>query len=694
MATDADRYEAWYSYKLWMLLPALYRAEDSESFDEPGPLQELVARIGAEAAIVRRSIDRLWDDQSIETCDDWVINYIGDLLATNLVASLDERGRRVDVGKTIYYRRRKGTLALAEELAHDVTGWTVRVVEQFRRLGRTRHGLDPAIGLPARAETTERQLQRAQGLIGRHTRTMAGGPADLRDVHGANLTDGAFDEYFHTADVRRGRGATGRHNIPRLGVFTWRLHSLGVTGVTAVRDENCPNQYTFDPTGRDVQMFAPPGANFADEWVSPREHQVPGPISADLLRTAFADLYRAQSLFVQQWTGGQPPHDHHAPVAAAEVAPDARDRAGHRFFIDPLRGRTVALAGVDDGQYLVDYCYGFSSEIGAGPYERRVPGLAGGASPIPHFAAITGGGPLSTAFGGSVPAGTVTIGDSRTYTDAPSVTDIRDVEVRAENAQRPLVRSTARVWTFTGVGDAKLTFDGIFLSGPDLVLRGSFERVMLRCCTLDPGTMNADRSAFAKAADDRVLRSVRLRIEGSVRTLVIDRSIVGPIVERGDGQVEKLIARDTIIHSCRPRRPAFSLTGGEVELTRCTILGAAQIHRLEASDSVLSGVVHVDDTQHGCVRFSAWTAGSTLPRQHESVMVSPEMALFSSVSFGRAEYSQLLDSLGSAILEGGEDGTELGAFARESNAVKERSLLIKYQEYLPLGIEPVIVHVT
>jgi hypothetical protein len=692
MATDTDRYEAWYSYKLWTLLPALYRAEDSDNFDQPGPLQELVARIGAQAAIVRRSIDRLWDDQSIETCDDWVIDYIGDLLATNLVASLDERGRRVDVGKTINYRRRKGTLALAEELANDVTGWTVRVVEQFRRLGRTRHGLDPAVGFPAPANTPEGQLQRAQGTIGFHTRTGAGGLADLRDVHGANLTDSAFDEYFHTADVRRGRGATGRHNIARLGVFAWRLHSLGVTGVSAVRDATCPNQYTFDPTGRNIQLFAPLGRNFADEWVSPREHQVPGPISPDLLRTAFDDLYRPGSLFVRRYTGGLPPNDY-APVQAAEVTRDPRSGMG-RLFIDPARGRTVAPAGVDDGAFLVDYYYGFTTEIGAGPYDRRVPGLAAGASPAPRFAAIMGGGPLSPPLGGSVTTGTVIIGDSRTYTQVADVTGIRNVEVRAENLQRPLVRSTARAWTFTGIDDATLTFDGLFLSGPNLVLRGSFERVTLRCCTLDPGTLNSTRTAFAKAADGRVLRSVVLRIEGTVRTLVIDRSIVGPIVERGDGQVEKLIARDSIIDSCRPQRPAITLTAGEVELTRCTVLGRAQIHRLKASDAVLSETVHVDDTQHGCVRFSAWTAGSTLPRQYESVMVSPGAALFSSISFGSPYYGQLLDSVGSTILEGGEDGSELGAFARERNAVKERSLLIKYQEYLPLGIEPVMVHVT
>jgi hypothetical protein len=36
----------------------------------------------------------------------------------------------------------------------------------------------------------------------------------------------------------------------------------------------------------------------------------------------------------------------------------------------------------------------------------------------------------------------------------------------------------------------------------------------------------------------------------------------------------------------------------------------------------------------------------------------------------------------------------MGAFAREKSAIKERSLLIKYQEYLPLGLEPAVIHVT
>src|SRR5436305_2335264 len=171
MRTDVDHYEAYYADKLWNLLPAIYRALDTDTFEKDGPLREMVKRIGAQAAILRRSMDRMWEDQSIETCDDWVISYIADLLATNLVASLDARGQRLDVAKTIYYRRRKGTVAILEEIASDITGWEARVVEFFRRMGRTRHGLDPEIGLPAESPDPDaaRRLQLAEGLIGRLT---------------------------------------------------------------------------------------------------------------------------------------------------------------------------------------------------------------------------------------------------------------------------------------------------------------------------------------------------------------------------------------------------------------------------------------------------------------------------------------------------------------------------------------------
>jgi hypothetical protein len=41
-----------------------------------------------------------------------------------------------------------------------------------------------------------------------------------------------------------------------------------------------------------------------------------------------------------------------------------------------------------------------------------------------------------------------------------------------------------------------------------------------------------------------------------------------------------------------------------------------------------------------------------------------------------------------------EDGAEMGAFWRDKNSIKERSLLIKYQEYMPIGLAPVLIYVT
>jgi hypothetical protein len=137
-----DGYEGAAAAKLWALLPEVYRSEDSLVLDQPGPLQELLARIAVQVAVVRRSLDRLWEDQSIESCDDWVIPYIAALVDTNLVPAMDARGQRLDVANTINYRRRKGTLGLVEQLAADVTGWECRAVEFFRTLARRRHGLD------------------------------------------------------------------------------------------------------------------------------------------------------------------------------------------------------------------------------------------------------------------------------------------------------------------------------------------------------------------------------------------------------------------------------------------------------------------------------------------------------------------------------------------------------------------------
>ena len=58
---------------------------------------------------------------------------------------------------------------------------------------------------------------------------------------------------------------------------------------------------------------------------------------------------------------------------------------------------------------------------------------------------------------------------------------------------------------------------------------------------------------------------------------------------------------------------------------------------------------------------------------------------------GRRDYHGAKDA---TISTGAQDGSEMGAFARDKNPIKERSILIKYQEYMPLGLVPVIIDVT
>ncbi|MBZ5510975.1 MAG: hypothetical protein LAN70_07365 [Acidobacteriia bacterium] len=715
MPDDLDHYEAYYADKLWNLLPAVYRSEDSAALGANGPLRELVNRIGAQAAILRRSIDRLWEDQSIETCDDWVIPYIADLLATRLVASLDARGQRLDVANTIYYRRRRGTVAILEQIASDITGWDGRIVEFFRRLGRTRHGLDPELGLPAQSDDPAgaRALQFAEGLTGMWTHTAIGGWADLRSVYGASKVQSAFDEYFHTADFRLGRGQIGWHNIPRLGVFLWRLKSFGVDYTTPVAVKNCPGYFTFDPTGRQIPLFARSARAFGDAWVSPQEWQLPVPISTPLLHSALSDpgsepLYAAidpaDGTTLQDNSLGifTKPGVFYQLVSGSQVTTNPEVAPPHVIMIFPECGEFQALHPPLDGPPFVKYHYGFPSAIGAGPYDRSAARREATPTPVP-VQAVPAVGPLDAALTATGATGTVRIDDSLTYTAVKDLSGISAVTILARNGGRPVIRLAGGAkWTFTGAAGGTLVLEGLFVTGCDIVLAGEFDSVTLTCCTLDPGSLDAKTGKIATAVDGQDLAPCHLSITAKIRQLTIDRCLLGPIATSAAGAVENLAINDSIVQALQADK-AIDLSSGSVSLTRCTLLGPGHMHRLYASDCILGDVASVENAQDGCVRFSAWSTGSTLPRKYESVEIAPKSPLFASRTFGQPAYAQLIQAVdrqivsgavGASISQGAEDGSEMGSYALEKGPIKERSLAIKYEEFMPLGLVPVIVYVT
>ena len=94
--------------RLYERLPEIYRIRDDE-LDPPHQLRQYVALVEEAYGAIRENIESLYHDLFIETCDEWVIPYIGDLLGTSHLSGLAET-LRSDVANTVELLRRKGTL--------------------------------------------------------------------------------------------------------------------------------------------------------------------------------------------------------------------------------------------------------------------------------------------------------------------------------------------------------------------------------------------------------------------------------------------------------------------------------------------------------------------------------------------------------------------------------------------------------
>src|ERR687897_1113341 len=124
---------------LYNLLPAFYRIRDVERGE---PLKALLSVIAEQVAVLEEDLSQLYDDQFIETCAEWVVPYLGDLVGTRglfYYPNARKLSQRAQVANTLAYRRRKGTASVLEQLARDVTEWDASVVEYFQRLATTQY---------------------------------------------------------------------------------------------------------------------------------------------------------------------------------------------------------------------------------------------------------------------------------------------------------------------------------------------------------------------------------------------------------------------------------------------------------------------------------------------------------------------------------------------------------------------------
>ena len=204
--------------RLFNLLPMSYRQRDLE---EGSPLQMLLRVIAEQVNLVENDIFQLYDNWFIETCQDWVVPYIADLLGYQPVNPPDptvtpsaalERVLvpRSEVANTIRFRRRKGTLSLLPDLAVAVSGWPAIVQEFDGKVGVTQ-ALD--------------HLHLSKGRFAElHD------PAPL-DLVSPSASAAAFDPLSHSVDIREIDSllSPGRYNTPAVGVLISRLRNYSVT---------------------------------------------------------------------------------------------------------------------------------------------------------------------------------------------------------------------------------------------------------------------------------------------------------------------------------------------------------------------------------------------------------------------------------------------------------------------------------
>ncbi|MCB1054648.1 MAG: hypothetical protein KDD11_03955, partial [Acidobacteria bacterium] len=405
--------------RLYELLPAVYRLRDAE---QGYPLRDLVALLAREARVVEGDLHQLYDDQFIETAQEWVVPYLGDLIGVRPLPATGA-SRRAEVAHTIGYRRRKGTAAVLEQLARDVTGWpAARVVEYFELLATTQH---------------------LNHLRPHNLRT-----PDLRDAGSLELLGGGagtgpFDGTAHTGEVRRIAPGRGHFNIKNVGLWLWRLGAYPVTGVDArLVTDGTGRHFTMSPLGHDAPLFHLPLTETGPEHIAEEIH-VPGPIRMRALEADPAPYTGvAGSLAVERDGVAIDAAD----LVACSLEDWGRQPPAGKVGIDPVLGRLAFPPGEEPAQGVsVRYAYGFPDELGGGPYPRaetfttiegeRVFDVGAGQA----FASLVAA--LGAWIAAGRPSAVVTIHDSGTYEETPAVTlpASTRLELRAADGERPVL---------------------------------------------------------------------------------------------------------------------------------------------------------------------------------------------------------------------------------------------------------------
>ncbi|WP_297324626.1 hypothetical protein [Nitrosomonas sp.] len=666
MNTNPDR--------LYELLPAIYRIRDAEQGE---PLKALLQVISEQVNLVEADIAQLYENWFIETCEDWVVPYIADLIGYQLIHEAGEpadiktkhgqlRNKilipRREVANTIRYRKRKGTLALLELLANDMTGWPARAVEFYQLLGWTQ-------------SLNHLHLERGQTV-------------NLRNHHRLEMLGSPFDESARTVDVRRINSnlTVGCHNIPSVGVFVWRLKHYSVTQTQAYCVEGkSPHCFTFNVLGNDTPLFINPEPETDPTHIAD-EFNLPVPMRRSVLAKHTDQLYgngKDSSFYI--WIGVKRGKSNDIKLEPLHYKIIPADLSGWQYLpsrnsvaIDSVLGRIAfSPQQIPRNGVWVSYHYGFGADIGGGEYDRQL---------LQHvdtkvYRVNQAAGPYKTIaeaiqqWEEAKPAhAIIEIGDSRVYVEPIKIEFAeghQSLQLRAANEKRPVIRlldwqtNQPDALTIIGKSGEHFSLDGVMVTGRGIQLSDNLKQVTIRHSTLVPGwSLDCDCQPECPTEPS-------LEIFSPNACVVIEHSILGSIqinptvpeshedpesyseIPEEDEQenhseahevqsarcegVEiaiqldpiRLCISDSIVDATSCDQEAIGGPGcpvGYAVLTmmRSTVFGQVQVHAIELGENcIFEGLVTVARRQYGCMRFSYVTPDSRTPPRY---MCQPDLA--------------------------------------------------------------------
>jgi hypothetical protein len=772
---------------LYERLPEIYRIKDEEQ-SPPLQLKSYLALVEYAFGAVHENIESLYHDLFIETCDDWVIPYIGDLLGTSHLSG-DPWTLRADVADTIALRRRKGTLGAIELLTHNLTQWGVHCVELRENLvwhQHLNHQRPDEGGLPPYSLPT----------VNRHT-PIRGGTMTVRDPAMLSQLGTPFDPFGHTADVKSPATGGIRYNLPNLAIFLWRLKAYQIRITRPVilpvvqkfgavlPDALFVVRAHVNPSGEPVRLFntyrfdsdlRPPVLTTVD--------RTPGPMPEARLTTGAPAGNPDEYVLVETYNPADPNLadlgvgkvglQFHIPEATFPAAANAwRFRGANlcawedgirppllnrEIAIDPEIGRvaigvaTLAEANALAQDLLMTYAYGSVGPVGAHPISRDTAPTEwkGEATTLVRVNFHQNPSGLQEALDNiqnlNAPL-VIEIEDSMVHTvDINAVTGAvneaggfnlrlgRSLIIRAASGQRPIIRLLrplrfrptdvqsaipAQQEQFDAV-NRKLTvrLEGLYITratafpgGASLIARAALNSLEVIGCTLDPGgfkrldgTRAPIRNAMALAFPYG-FAPVEEAAFKETPAIVIQRSVAGPVLIDSDYTLD---IRDSIVDAGAgigpPAAAAFTVAsatnaatdwGPPTTLFGVTFFGRVRVESIEGRGGIFVHTLEAHNNQIGCLKFCYFSGESDRLPQNVGCVSAPDAVLeFTDEVFGSPAYGQLAGFADFRIRERGPNDDEMGAFGFQQESHRFRNLQIRYREFMPVGVRPLLIPVT